>query len=57
MVFKKEELSAIQQENENLRLYNLYEKGKAIKHVWKHAESQDLKVFDEVHINIVIITL
>jgi len=33
MIFKKEELSAIQQEDKDLRFCNLYEKGKAIKHI------------------------
>ena len=39
-----------------MRLYNLYKKGKAIKYIQKHAKPRNLRVFDEVYINIVIIT-
>jgi len=55
MILKKEKLSAIQQKNKDLRLYDLCEKGKAIKYIQKHTKPRNLRVFDEVYINIVII--
>jgi hypothetical protein len=51
---KKDEI--VSQENKDLRLCDPYEKGKAMRHVRKHAEPRNLKVFNKVYINIVIIT-
>ena len=56
-MIKKEELSAIEQEDENLRLCDPCEKGKAMRHVRKHVELRYLSVFDEVYIDVVMITL
>ena len=55
-MIKKEELSATEQEDANLRLCDPCERGKAMKHVRKHVQSRHLKVLDEVHVNVVMIT-
>ena len=39
-----------------MRLCDLCKKGKAIRHIQKHAEPRNLRVFNKVHINIIIIT-
>ena len=56
-MIKKEELSAIEQEDEDLRLYDPCERGKATRRVRRHAKLHDLSVFDEVYIDVVMITL
>ena len=52
---KEDELTAEQQEDEELKLCDPCEKGKAQRHVRKKAEKRKLKPFDEVHIDVVII--
>jgi hypothetical protein len=46
----------VNQKNKDLRLCDPYEKEKATKHVRKYAKPYNLKVFNKVYINIVIIT-
>jgi hypothetical protein len=50
---KKDEF--VNQEDEDLRLCDPCEKGKATRHVRKHAEPRNLKVFNKVYIDVVII--
>jgi hypothetical protein len=45
----------VSQKDKDLRLYNLYKKKKAIRHVRKYAEPYNLKVFNKVYINVIII--
>jgi hypothetical protein len=51
---KKDEF--VSQKDEDLRLCNPCEKEKATRHIRKHAKPRNLKMFDEVHINVVMIT-
>ena len=57
MVIRKEELSATEQEDEDLRLCDPCERGKAKRRVRRHIEPRDLSIFDEVYIDVVMITL
>ena len=54
MILKEEEL--LNQEDEDLRLCDPYEKEKPLRHVRRKAEPRNLKIFDKVHIDVVIIT-
>ena len=56
MILREDKLDAEQQEDEDLKLCDPCEKGKAIRHVQKHTEPRNLRVFDKVHIDIVMIT-
>jgi hypothetical protein len=51
---KKDEF--VNQKDKDLRLCDPYEKGKATRHIQKHAEPRNLKVFNKVYINVIMIT-
>jgi hypothetical protein len=46
----------VNQKDKDLRLCDLCEKEKATRHVQKHTEPHNLKVFNKVYINVIIIT-
>jgi hypothetical protein len=46
----------VNQKDKDLRLCDPCEKEKATRHVQKHAEPRNLKVFNKVYINVIIIT-
>ena len=56
MIFKEEEIDTTLQEDKDLRLCDPCKKGKAIRHIQKHTKPRNLRVFNKVHINVVIIT-
>jgi hypothetical protein len=45
----------ISQKDKDLRLYNPYKKEKATKHIQKHTKPCNLKVFNKVYINVIMI--
>ena len=53
IILKKEK--SPNQEDEDLRFCDFYKKGKPMRHVRRKAESRNLKIFDKIHIDVVII--
>ena len=57
MILKEEELElALNQEDKDLWLYNPYEREKPLRYIRKSADLWNLKIFNKVYIDIVIIT-
>ena len=53
IILKKEK--SFNQKDEDLRFYNLYKKIFLIRHVRRKAEPRNLKIFDKIHIDVIII--